>query len=433
MLGIFRAQRPTSGTEPADRGRALRTLGLLGLAWTAACSGSKADSVASQALTPRRATWAASPQDYAEVFPGGTFPAPMPLSFSNQSLRQIVHVSIGGTAPRVRFSNLFGTAPLALTGAHLAPALGGSRIDTKTDVALTFDGKSSVSIPAGQELWSDPASLDVPASSDLAVTLYLSGDAAVSTVHSVAQSTAFATSGSALSDAQYAMPVTSTMYYWITGVDVDAPAAKGVVVAFGDSITDGVGSTLDANHRYPNYLAQRLAAQASTAGYGVVNEGISGNRVLHDVAGPSALSRFQRDALGNSGASDVIILIGINDIGFSGIVPADAVSTQDISNGLATLVQQAHGAGLRAFLATLTPFEGTMASYYSDAGEMEREAVNSWIRSNRDVDGVVDFDAVMQDPSDPKSMRSDLNSGDHLHPNDLGYQTMANAIDLDAL
>ncbi|HVZ35756.1 MAG TPA: SGNH/GDSL hydrolase family protein, partial [Polyangiaceae bacterium] len=345
----------------------------------------------------------------------------------------IVHVSIGGNAPRVRFSNLFGTAPLAITGAHLAPALGGSQIDTRADVALTFAGQSSVSIPAGQELWSDPAQLTVPASSDLAVTLYLAGEAPVSTVHGVAQSTAFATSGSALADAEYAMPATSTMYYWITGLDVDAPAAKGVVVAFGDSITDGVGSTLDANHRYPNYLAQRLAAQASTAGYGVVNEGISGNRVLHDVAGPSALSRFQRDALGNSGATDVIILIGINDIGFSGIVPAEAVSAQDITSGLATLVQQAHGAGLRAFLATLTPFEGTMAPYYSDAGETEREAVNSWIRSNRDIDGVVDFDATLQDPSDPKSMRSDLNSGDHLHPNDLGYQTMANAIDIGSL
>jgi hypothetical protein len=326
-------------------------------AWLFGCSDSNGSSQSQNALQPgaRRATWAVSPQDYSEVFPGGALPAPMPMLFSNQSLRQILHVSVGGSSPRVHLSNLFGTAPLTLGGVHLALAGASSAITPGTDTELRFGGQTSVTIPAGQELWSDPGTLDIPAAADVAITLFIPGSASVSTVHSVAQQTQFVTSGNALSALSFSNPETRTSNYWLTGLDVTAPEAGGVIVAFGDSITDGVGSTRDAHHRYPNYLAERLRADASLSGFGVADEGISGNRVLHDIAGPSALSRFQRDALGQTGASHVIILIGINDLGFSGLVPDQAVTADDVTGGLARLISQAKAAGLHVSLATLTP------------------------------------------------------------------------------
>ena len=397
-----------------------------------ACSDSSDSSQTQSALQPgaRRATWAVSPQDYSETFPGGAFPAPMPQTFANQSLRQIVHVSVGGSSPRVHLSNLFGATPLVLGGVHLALAGAGSTIVAGTDTELRFGGQASVTIPPGQELWSDPGTLELPSAADVAITLFIPGSASVSTVHSVAQQTEFVTGGNALSAASFDNPETRTSNYWLTGLDVTAPAAGGVIVTFGDSITDGVGSTSDANHRYPNYLAERLRADASLAGFGVADEGISGNRILHDVAGPNALGRFRRDVLGQTGASHVIILIGINDLGFSGLVPAEAVTAEDVTGGLSTLISQAKGGGLHVSLATLTPLKGTMAPYYGDQTEALRGAINTWIRSTADVDAVIDFDRAVQSSADPLAMNPDFDSSDHLHPNDAGYQAMANAIDL---
>lgn len=397
-----------------------------------ACSDSDGASQSKNALEPgaRRATWAVSPQDYNEVFPGGVFPAPMPMMFSNQSLRQIVHVSVGGSSPRVHLSNLFGSTPLVLGGVHVALAGAGSSIVAGTDTELRFGGQTSVTIPPGQELWSDPGTLQIPAAADVAITLFVPGTAAVSTVHSVAQQTEFVTAGNALAAASFDGAETRNSNYWLTGLDVTAPVEGGVIVAFGDSITDGVGSTSDANHRYPNYLAERLRADASLAGFGVADEGISGNRVLHDVAGPNALGRFQRDVLGQTGATHVIILIGINDLGFSGFAPDQAVTASDVTGGLSTLISQAKGAGLHVSLATLTPLKGTMAPYYSDQTEALRGAVNTWIRNEAEVDAVIDFDRAVQSSADPLAMNPDFDSSDHLHPNDAGYQAMANAIDL---
>jgi lysophospholipase L1-like esterase len=397
-----------------------------------ACSDSGDTSQSKNALEPgaRRATWAVSPQDYSEVFPGGVFPAPMPMMFSNQSLRQIVHVSVGGSNPRVHLSNLFGSTPLALGGVHLALAGAGSAIVAGTDTELRFGGQTSVTIPPGQEVWSDPGTLEIPAAANVAITLFVPGTAAVSTVHSVAQQTEFVTAGTALTAASFDAAETRNSNYWLTGLDVTAPAAGGVIVAFGDSITDGVGSTSDANHRYPNYLAERLRADPSLAGFGVADEGISGNRVLHDVAGPNALGRFQRDVLGQTGATHVLILIGINDLGFSGLAPDQAVTADDVIGGLSTLISQAKGGGLHVSLATLTPLKGTMAPYYSDQTEAARGTINTWIRNEADVDAVVDFDQAVQSSADPLAMNPDFDSSDHLHPNDAGYQAMANAIDL---
>jgi lysophospholipase L1-like esterase len=405
------------------------------LACVWACSGSddNEEGVSPLASERRVATWGTAPQDYNEVFPGGAFPPPEPLSFSNQSLRQIVHISTGGSRPRVRLSNLFSTAPLSIAGAHVALSLGGSSIDTNTDTVLRFAGQTSATVPPGGELWSDPADLVLGTGADLAITLYLAGATPVTTVHGVALQTAHAVPGDALSSAELSGAETSTRYYWITAVDVVRSGRTGAIVAFGDSITDGVGSTENANHRYPNYLAERLRSDPDLEGFGVVNEGISGNRVLNDVAGPRGVSRFGRDVLGHSAASHVIILLGINDIGFSGFAPDMAVSAEQITDGLASMVQEAEAAGLATYLGTLLPLEGTMPPYYSEQSEAVRAAVNAWIRNDAPADGVIDFDLEMQDPAAPLRMLPAYNSGDFLHPGDMGYAAMANAIDLDQL
>jgi lysophospholipase L1-like esterase len=203
-----------------------------------------------------------------------------------------------------------------------------------------------------------------------------------------------------------------------------------VVVAFGDSITDGLGSTIDANRRYPNFLSRRLNATEGIGPYSTVNAGISGNRVLRDGRGPSGLSRFSRDALGQTGVTDIILLLGINDIGVSGRLPEQDASAEAISDGLETLIAEAEARDVRVFLGTLLPLKGTNAPYYSDSAEIKRQALNTWIRSNQDVDGIIDFDQAMKDATDPLMMSPSYDSGDHLHPNDAGYEVMANAIDL---
>ncbi|HKO90988.1 MAG TPA: SGNH/GDSL hydrolase family protein [Polyangiaceae bacterium] len=424
-------------TSPIRRLSFTRWSTLLLLATALGACGDEDSSDTTQGTDPlqpgqRLMTWAVSPQDYNETFPGGAFPAPAPLALENQTLRQIMHVSVGGSAARVRLSNLFGNAPLSVAGAHIARAGAASAIDVASDAPLTFGGQASVSIPAGQEQWSDPSPLPLSAGEDVAVTLFLSETAPVSTVHGVGSQTQFIVPGNALSDASFSEPETITSYYWVTGIDVGAPGG-GVIVTFGDSITDGVGSTPDTNHRYPNFLAERVRAEARLSGYGVIDEGISGNRILNDVAGPSALSRFSRDVNDQPGASHVIILIGINDLGFSGFVPAQAVTAEQVTSGLSTLISEAKQAGLQVLLATLTPLQGTMAPYYSEQTEALRGAVNAWIRTEADVDGVIDFDRATQDPSNPLALQAAYDSGDHLHPNDAGYQAMANAIDLGLL
>jgi lysophospholipase L1-like esterase len=413
---------------------ALFPTALLATTLLSACGDEDSDTEqTSNAAQPglRLASWAVSPQDYNQTFPGGALPAPMPMAFANQSIRQVMHLSLGGTNARVRFSNLFGAEPLVLTGAHIARAgAEPSAIDAATDTELRFAGNASVTIPPGQEQWSDPSTLQVTSAEDVAITLFVSGSVPVSTYHMVAQQTEFVAAGNALAAPSFSAPETRNANYWVTGVDVNSPNGVGTIVTFGDSITDGVGSTPDANHRYPNYLFERVRTDPRLAGYSVIDEGISGNRILHDVAGPNALGRFDRDVLQQSGASHVIILIGINDLGFSGFAPDQAVTAPDVTGGLDTLISQAKAKGLRVYLATLTPLQGTMAPYYSEQTETLRGTINTWIRGNKGVDGIIDFDRAVQDPQNPLAMNPAYDSGDHLHPSDAGYQVMANAIDL---
>jgi lysophospholipase L1-like esterase len=416
--------------DSASRSRAPWAVGLGALVlFAGGCSDGSDEEQTTGALNPEYAIWAASPQSYDEILPFPNVAPPEPLSFGDQTLRQIVRVSAAGDAVRVRFSNLFGSDPVTIDAAAIAPSTGQSSIDVGEQAELLFDGNPSVTIAAGTEAWSDFAELGVPSNSDLAISLYVSGATPVHTVHSLARQTTYIAAGNAVDAPSLPDAQTRQNFIWISGVNARSPGSHRVLVTFGDSITDGFNSTVDAARRYPNFLSRNLLANPGTSTYSVVNSGISGNRVLTDIVGPSGSSRFGRDALGQTGVTDVIILLGINDIGFTAFSPAEDRSADEITAGLGRFVSDAKARDLGVFLATLLPFEG--AGYYSEVGEAKREAVNAWIRSNPDVDGIIDFDEIMRDPANPRAMLPAYDSSDALHPNDRGYEAMADAIDPD--
>ena len=395
----------------------------------------------------------------------GTGPAGPPLpaalqTFTDQTLRLVVHTSIGGTQVRIRVSNELGTTPLRIGTAHVAIRDTGANIKTGTDRALTFSGFTSIIIPPGAPVLSDPIDLNVPALSDLAVSLYLPGPAPATTIHGSAFQTNYVSmAGDHTGDT--ALPVDHTITSWpfLTQADVLVPQSGAAIVALGDSITDGAVTTVDANHRWPDLLALRLQTTreplspfsgalarqypgliGSNAKLGVVNRGIGGNRLLRDpgeqpLFGRAALTRFDRDVLATAGVEYMIVLIGINDIGHPGtgtIPPSETVTPADLMAGYRQLIARAHEKGIAVFGATMTPFEGTVfPGYYTPAKEVVRQAVNNWIRTSDEFDGVIDFERAVRDPSHPTSMLPAYDSGDHLHPNDLGMQAMANAISLD--
>ncbi len=359
-------------------------------------------------------------------------PRPQPItSFHDQTLRMMAHTSIGGRRVRVELSNVFGSAPLVIGSAHIALRDKESAIVAATDRTLRFGGQPSFWIPAGATVISDAVNMDVPASSDLAVSIYIPETGAADTMHAVGLHTTYI-SKEGNATAQLAIPdaTTTQSYYWLTNVDVAAPPDAAAIVTFGDSITDGAVSTPNTDRSWPSFLARRLAASGG-ANIAVLNQGISGNRVLRDGAGISALARFDRDVLVQPGVKWLMIMEGINDIGLGSrpnTPPGDAVSSDDLIAALKQLVERAHEHGLQVIGCTLTPYEG--AAYYSDNGEQVRMAVNQWIRSSGAFDAVVDFEAATRDPDHPKQFRPGFNNGDHLHPNDAGYQAMADAIDL---
>jgi lysophospholipase L1-like esterase len=364
----------------------------------------------------------------------GTSPvAPLPANttntgFTNQTVRLIVHTSLGGNEVRVRLSNAFGTESLAIGAAHVALHSMNAGIVSGTDRALTFSGSNSVSIPPGALVVSDSVKLDVPALSDLAVSLYLPGPTGQATWHAAAFSTNYISkAGDFTGAADLPVDHTVTSWFYLTDVEVKSSKDTLAIVTFGDSITDGTRSTPDTNHRWPNLLAERLAEHHIKLS--VVDEGIAGNRILHDLAGPNALARFDRDVLTQAGAGYVTVLLGINDIGRSATgQPPQPVSADEIIAGHRQMITRAHQQGLKIVGCTLTPFEG--AAYFSTEGETKRQAVNKFIRAGGAYDAVIDFDAVVRDPAHPERFLAMYDSGDHLHPNDAGYKAMADAIDL---
>jgi lysophospholipase L1-like esterase len=394
-------------------------------------------------------TWAASPQapqasnpprpaaNAASATTPGAAPVrrapprPAPLAtFRNQTIRMIAHSTIGGRRVRIELSNSFGSVPLVIGAAHIALRDRESAIVPASDRTLLFGGQPTCWIPPGAAEISDPVDLDVPAASDLAVSIYIPEDVKAATLHNVGLHTTYVAKDDVTARPLIADPVVNQSYYWLTRIDVAAPPDAAAIVTLGDSITDGALSTADTDHSWPSFLARRIASSGG-ANIAVLNEGISGNRLLRDNAGVNALARFDRDVLAQPGVKWLMILEGINDIGRGSQADtpvSDAVGSDQIIAALKQLIERAHEHGIKVIGCTLTPYEG--AAYYTEGGEQIRLQVNQWIRSARAFDAVVDFDAATRDPEHPKQFRPDFNDGDHLHPNDAGYEAMANAIDL---
>jgi len=368
--------------------------------------------------------------------PGATFaPAPF-VHFTNQTLRQIVRTSVGGSRLRAVLSNTFGSAPLTIGAAHIALRESDEVIRAGQGRPLTFSGRSSVTIPAYAIVYSDPVALTVPPLSDLAVDVYLPGTTnapALLAMHNSAFQTSYISeTGNHAGAAKLPAVATTRSWFLLSRVEVDAPDAAGVVVAFGDSITDGAASTADTNSRWPDVLARRLLGSETPMKVGVLNAGIGGNRVVSEGtygSGINALARFEVDALSHPGVTHVIVMEGINDIGNARQNPTP--TAQDLIAAHTQLIVRAHARGVKILGATLTPFWG--AGYYTEAGEAKRQALNEWIRTGKAYDGVVDFDKATRDPSDPKKMLAAYDSCDHLHPSDAGYKAMGEAIDLSLL
>ena len=407
------------------------------------CLSAAQERIASQSKEHWVTTWATA-QSLAPVAPIGgrppraePRPAPpspigvIPETFKNQTLRMIVRTSIAGRRVRVQLSNALGNPAVTIGAAHIALDLKGSAISPASDRTLTFGGRASFSIPPGALVVSDPVELDVPKLADLAVSLYLPDDTGRPTVHPLGLHTTYIAEGDATRDAALKPADTTTAYFWLSSVDVLAPAGAAAIVAFGDSITDGFATTINKDEAWPALLAKRFAFANPGAMLGVVNLGISGNRVLRDGAGANALARFDRDVLSRAGVRWMTLLEGINDITFSalpGMQPTEAVTAEDLIWGYRQILGRAHLHGIQVAGATLMPVEGVAT--YTEKGEAIRQAVNRWIRTGGEFDAVIDFDALVRDPANPKRLRPEFDSGDHVHPNDAGNEAMADAVDL---
>jgi lysophospholipase L1-like esterase len=350
--------------------------------------------------------------------------------FNNQTLRQIVHTSIGGDRVRVRLST-FGASALVIGAAHIALRSAGAAIVPASDRTLTFGGQPSIMIPPGAVVLSDPVDLNVPALGDLAVSIFVPGNTGPATWHFQALQTSYVSPPGDFTVSEI-MPVDSTRqaWFWLAGVEVMASKQTGAIVTFGDSVTDGTRSTPDTNNRWPDHLVRQLMAQPGNHKMGVLNQGIAGNRLLRDILGPNALARFDRDVLSQTAVTHAIVLLGNNDILRGEFFPAEAVTAGQIIEGYRQLILRAHARGLRIYGGTLTPLKGVVPDFMFPAIEAKRQAVNAWIRASGEYDAVIDFDEITRDPTFPTRLNPDYDSGDHLHPNNLGYQAMGDAIDL---
>jgi len=358
------------------------------------------------------------------------------LSFANQTLRMIGRVSLGGRRVRVRLSNAFGQKRLAIGAARIALRANGAAIVPGSDRALTFSGKPGCVIPPGALMVSDPVDFDMPPLADVAVSVHLPGEvpenAGVTGHGNCHQTNYISAPGDHTGAAE--LPVAKTTEAWVivTGIEVEAPDGAGGIVCFGDSLTDANLSSLDTNHRWPDQLARRLAQRANGRSLGIMNQGIGGNRILHDMRGDCGLKRFDRDVLAQPGATHVIVFLGINDIRFRADRAHEVVSAEEMTNGLGQLAARAKARGLKIFGCTLLTFEDEtfLAGAYTKEGEAKRQAVNAWIRQSRAFDAVIDFEKALRDPAHPTRMLPPFDCGDHLHPSDAGYDRLGDEIDL---
>lgn len=373
-------------------------------------------------------------------------------TYDNQTLRLVVHTSAAGNKVRIKLSNTYGDKPLLIGAAHIARRASAADIDPASDRTLKFQGHASVTIPPGAIAVSDPVAVDVPALSDLAISLFLPQPTEASTIHSLAKQTSYISSGPGDATAAAKFPVAMPIHTWpfLTGVDVEAAPGSFSIVAFGSSLTDGDGTTTDANGRWPDLLAERLQKDAARkVKIGVLNEGIIGNRLLNDspkaannpfgaALGESGLTRFDRDVLDQSGAKYVVLGLGINDILFPAFPftpPGETVTADQIIAGYRQLIARAHKKGIR-IIGTTNPafenafFEEPAVKFYTAEREAIRQKVNAWILSSGEFDAVVDLDKVLRDPARPTQLLPAYDSGDHLHPNNAGCAVEANAFPL---
>lgn len=390
------------------------------------------------------ATWATS-QDIAPTVPDRPVIPPgvarpnfsgqrrprndVPVTVEDQTIRMVVHTSIGGRKVRIRLSNAFGKEAVTFGAVHVALRKKESQIVEGSDRTLTFGGKGTVVIRPGVVLTSDPVELNIKPMADLAVSLYLPKSSGPPTNHTVGLHAAYISKGDATASESMSESSTTYAYLWLSGVDVSASRNAFAVVALGDSITDGYATTRDADMAWPALLAKKLAGSKSTAQISVLNQGISGNQVLRDGAGVSALARFDRDVLDQSGARWLIILEGINDINLHGqVVGPEALTASDLIFGYRQIIERAHTHGIKVVGATMTPDEAVFL--WTPVGEATRQSVNQWIRTSKDFDAVVDFDAAIRDPTHQARLKPEFDSGDKIHPNDAGNKAMADAFDL---
>lgn len=354
-------------------------------------------------------------------------------SFDDRTIRMVVHSSVSGSGARITLSNRYSATPLDIGAVDVAVQASGGEAVRGTTRNVTFGASGRVTIPAGTESVSDVVPISVAAGENLLVSVYVPGTTGMSTWHSDAFDTTYLAAGNHTGDdGADAFGTTTTSWYYLAGLDVVSTTARGTVVAFGDSITDGYHSSTGTYTRWPDFLGRRLGAGPGPQRLSVVDAGIGGNRVLTDVPnlwqGVSALKRFGHDALGLPGVKDVILFEGINDIGNNAGPDGQPLTAQDLIDGYRTLIGEAHAAHVRVIGATLMPDEGN--GYYTPAAEAIRQAVNRWIRTGGAFDGVIDFDRAVRDPANPAALAPAYDSGDHLHPGDAGMRAMADAVDL---
>lgn len=410
---------------------------LFGAAIVAAAAAAQNGSIAKHWVS----VWSTAVQS-PPAFPG----MPPPLTVNNQTIRETIRPTIEGDRLRVRFSNELGIAPLIIGSAQVALIGDDGSIVPESGRPLTFDGETSVQIPAGAPILSDPVDLKVPAFANVSISIYLPKETTPSTFHLLGQRPTYISGPGNFTAAEDITDAKATnSWYLLSDLEFWVPKQITAIVTLGDSITDGFGAKQGEYQDWPDQLAERCAQAKGTATFAVDNEGIGGNRILYDGAGVSALARFDRDVLARPGVTEMILLEGINDIGWPNMKPrpmkngvlrknpfsGQAVTASDLILGMKQIIERAHSRGIKVFGATITPYEG--ADYFTPQGEDVREVVNKWIRTSGAFDGVFDFDAAVRDPNHPEQMRDDLQSGDHLHPNALGYKAMAAAIDIGKL
>lgn len=371
-------------------------------------------------------TWATSPRAEDPAAAGN-------LALEGSTLRQVVHVSIGGARVRLRLSNAFGTTALSLHGVHLASAGAEGAIRAGTDRPLLFSGQPSVTIPAGASMLSDPLEFELPAMSDVAISIHFKSLPATLTTHPGSRTTSYLLAGDQLAASELPAATKAVRWFFIQALDVlDASGQAAAVVVLGDSITDGYGCTTDRNNRWTDELTRRLQANPATARVGVLNAGIGGNRILRDGAASNALARFDRDVITHAGVRWLIVLGGINDIGTRVTARTKGesfASAEDLIAAFDQMIERAHTHGIRVIGGTILPFGGNKG-YWSADGEADRQTINTWIRTSGRFDAVIDFDAALRIPEAPERLQPTLDCGDHLHPSLAGYAEMARVVDL---